>query len=72
MVPKKAPKNSASYNSASKNSTRVLRPPSENTYIVTFRDMSQCNISVKQNLKKIYLTDFTRAAGCQVSEMKFY
>ena len=65
MVPKDAPKNSASYMSASKNSTRILRPQSKNTYMVTIFNMSRCNISVKQNLKKFHLTDFTRACGPQ-------
>ena len=41
------PKNSASYMSASKKSTRVLRPQSEKyKYAVGF-NMSWCNISVK-------------------------
>ena len=52
MVPKDAPKNSASY-ACLKKSNRSLRPPSENTYVVTIYNMSRCNISVKTKFKKI-------------------
>ena len=44
--------------SNSKKSDGILRPPSDFPYIVTFCNMSRCNISVKQNLKKVNFTDF--------------
>ena len=52
MVPKDAPKNSASNMSASKNSTWCLRPQSKIPNMVTFFNMSRCDISVKTKFKK--------------------
>ena len=61
-----------------KNSTQHMSATTKKYKYGNFFNMSRCDISVKQNLKKIHFTDFTRAcgprrpAGCQVSEMKFY
>ena len=38
----------------------VLTPQSKNTDMVIVFNMSQCGISVKQNLKKFHLTDFIK------------
>ena len=65
MVPIDRPKNSASYMSASKISTRILRPQSKKyKYAVGF-SMSRCNISVKQNFKIFNLTDFIVHKVCR-------
>ena len=62
MVPIDRPKNSTQHMSASNFFSCVLMPQSKKYRYGNFFNISRCDNSVKQNLKKFHLTDFINIA----------